>query len=35
MTGTGKQSKVNFGEIGYTDMDGKRRKLYVFSILLG
>ena len=35
MTGPGKQSKVNFGEFGYIDMDGKRKKLNVFSIVFG
>ena len=30
-----KQSQVVFGEFGYIDMDGKRRKLYDFSIVLG
>ncbi|MCL4420982.1 MAG: helix-turn-helix domain-containing protein, partial [Candidatus Thermoplasmatota archaeon] len=27
-TEPGKQSQVDFGEFGYIDMDGKRRKLY-------
>ena len=34
-TEPGKQSQVDFGEFGYVDMDGKRRKLLVFSIVLG
>ena len=34
-TEPGKQSQVDFGEFGYIDMDGKRGKLYAFSIILG
>ena len=34
-TEPGKQSQVDFGEFGYIDMDGKRRKLYAFSMILG
>ena len=34
-TEPGRQSQVDFGEFGYVDMDGKRRKLYAFSIVLG
>lgn len=34
-TDPGKQSQVDFGEFGYIDIDGKRRKLYAFSIILG
>ena len=34
-TKPGKQSQVDFGEFGYIDMDGKRRKLYAFSMILG
>jgi transposase len=26
---------VDFGEFGYIDMDGERRKLYAFSMVLG
>jgi hypothetical protein len=33
-TEPGKQSQVDFCEFGYIDMDGKRRKLYAFSIIL-
>ena len=33
-TDQGKQSQVDFGEFGYIDMDGKRRKLYAFSMIL-
>ena len=34
-TEPGKQSQVDFGEFGYIDMDGKSRKLYAFSMILG
>ena len=34
-TDPGKQSQVDFGEFGYINMDGKRRKLYAFSMILG
>ncbi len=34
-TDPGKQSQVDFGEFGHIDMDGKRRKLYAFSMILG
>ena len=34
-TEPGKQSQVDFGEFGHIDMDGKRRKLYAFSMILG
>jgi predicted transcriptional regulator len=34
-TDPGKQSQVDFGEFGYIDIDGKRRKLYAFSMILG
>ncbi len=34
-TKPGKQSQVDFGEFGYIDIDGKRRKLYAFSMILG
>lgn len=34
-TGPGKQGQVDFGEFGYIEIDGKRRKLYAFSIFLG
>ncbi|MCL5439627.1 MAG: IS21 family transposase [Candidatus Thermoplasmatota archaeon] len=34
-TDPGKQSQVDFGEFGHIDVDGKRRKLYAFSIILG
>ena len=34
-TKPGKQSQVDFGEFGYIDTDGKRRKLYAFSMILG
>ncbi|MCL4451321.1 MAG: IS21 family transposase [Candidatus Thermoplasmatota archaeon] len=34
-TGPGKQSQVDFGEFGSIEIDGKRKKLYAFSILLG
>ena len=30
-----KKSQVDFGKFGYIDMDGKRRKLYAFYIVLG
>lgn len=30
-----KQSQVDFGEFGYIDIDGKRRKFYAFSMILG
>ena len=31
----GKQSQVDFEEFGHIDTDGKRRKLYAFSMILG
>ena len=34
-TEPGKQSQVDFGEFGYIDIDGKHRKLYAFSMILG
>ena len=34
-TDPGKQSQVDFGEFGHIDMDGKSRKLYAFSMILG
>jgi len=34
-TKPGEQSQVDFGEFGYIEMDGKRMKLYVFSMILG
>jgi len=34
-TDPGKQLQVDFGEFGYIDIDGKRRKLYAFSMILG
>ena len=34
-TDPGKQSQVDFREFGYIDIDGKRRKLYAFSMILG
>ena len=34
-TEPGKQSQVDFGEFGYIDIDGKRRKFYAFSMILG
>ncbi len=34
-TDPGKQSQVDFGEFGYMEIDGKRRKLYAFSIIPG
>ena len=34
-TEPGKQSQVDFGEFGRIDHDGKSRKLYAFSIILG
>ena len=34
-TEPGKQSQVDFGEFGYIDIDGKKRKLYAFSMILG
>jgi transposase len=34
-TDPGKQSQVDFGEFGHIDIDGKRRKLYAFSMILG
>lgn len=34
-TEPGKQSQVDFGEFGYIEIDGKRRKLYAFSMILG
>ena len=33
-TDLGKQSQVDFGEFGYIHIDGKRRKLYAFSMIL-
>jgi transposase len=34
-TEPGKQSQVDFGEFGYIEIDGKRKKLYAFSIIPG
>ena len=34
-TDPGKQSQVDFGEFGHIDVDGKHRKLYAFSMILG
>ena len=34
-TDPGKQSQVDFGEFGYIEIDGKRRKLYAFSMIPG
>jgi len=34
-TKPGEQSQVDFGEFGYIEMDGKRMKLYAFSMILG
>ena len=34
-TDPGKQAQVDFGEFGYMEIDGKRRKLYAFSIIPG
>ena len=34
-TDPGKQAQVDFGEFGYMEIDGKRRKLYAFGIILG
>ena len=34
-TDPGKQAQVDFGEFGYMEIDGKRRKLYAFSMILG
>ena len=34
-TEPGKQSQVDFGEFGYIEIDGKSRKLYAFSMILG
>ena len=34
-TDPGKQAQVDFGEFGYMEIDGKRRKLYTFSMILG
>ncbi len=34
-TKPGKQSQVDFGEFGHIEIDGKNRKLYAFSIILG
>ncbi len=34
-TDPGKQSQVDFGEFGHIDIDGKHRKLYAFSMILG
>ena len=31
----GKQSQIDFGDFGHIPVDGKRRKLYVFSYVLG
>ena len=34
-TDPGKQAHVDFGEFGYIEIDGKRKKLYAFSMILG
>ena len=34
-TDPGKQSQADFGEFGHIEIDGKRRKLYAFSMILG
>jgi transposase len=34
-TDPGKQSQVDLGEFCHIDTDGKRRKLYAFSMILG
>ncbi len=34
-TEPGKQSQVDFGEFGHIEIDGKQRKLYAFSMILG
>ncbi len=34
-TDPGKQSQVDFGEFGYIEIDGERRKLYAFSMIVG
>ena len=34
-TGPGNQSQVDFGEFGRIEHDGKSRKLYAFSMILG
>ena len=34
-TDPGKQAQVDFGEFGYIEIDGKRKKLYAFSMILG
>ena len=34
-TDPGKQSQVDFGEFEYIDIDGKKRKLYAFSMIPG
>ncbi len=34
-TGPGNQSQVDFGEFGHIEYDGKSRKLYAFSMILG
>ncbi|MHB1812545.1 MAG: IS21 family transposase [Thermoplasmataceae archaeon] len=34
-TEPGKQSQVDFGEFGHIEIDGKHRKLYAFSMILG
>ncbi|MHB8544959.1 MAG: helix-turn-helix domain-containing protein [Leptospirales bacterium] len=34
-TEPGKQAQVDFGEFGRIDIDGRNRKLYVFSYILG
>jgi len=34
-TDPGKQSQVDFGDFGNIDIDGRRRKLYAFSMILG
>jgi transposase len=34
-TDPGKQSQVDFGDFGYIEIDGRRKKLYAFSMILG
>ena len=34
-TDPGKQPQMDLGEFGYMEIDGKRRKLYAFSMILG
>ncbi|MCW6168937.1 MAG: IS21 family transposase, partial [Thermoplasmatales archaeon] len=34
-TEPGRQAQVDFGSFGYIEIDGKRRKLYAFSYILG